>query len=135
MQEQLAGGFEVIRCSPVPPNTLFSFSIASLILRGGDTFAVAGAYPGFSGCQGAESIGRIEATTLEATFIASAAVTIDDTRINLDGGGPSDATNDPPRFENFELCASDTGNRVSCADIRSGLATGYVLVLFASPEG
>lgn len=121
--ESLSGTFDVRVCDSPPHNTVFLYDITHLDLQGGMRFDVTG------------ETGYIDAGTLTELPIASmySPLLINNEEIGARGEGPYDATTSPPTLNGLVLCGGAKGLGVTCEDIRTGRASGYILTIVAVP--
>jgi len=130
----LSGQFTVIASSPLPPNTLFGFTIMRINLSGAGLSITEGDLMPF-GCSLESGFGCINATTIQPTAVSmSALVTIDNQSFLLDGAGPFGGDAMLPALGDVQLCGRAMPPLpVSCDDIRAGVEPGYLLTIFAEP--
>ena len=143
--QPLAGQFTVTVSTDLMPNTLMGLTIKRVSFTATGVAVTEGQLTSNPNCsypQPELGYGCITANTINPPPVtyASASLSINGQFSELIGAGPFegnrypppyDGSTPPPRFNHLTLCSAYP----FCDDIRSGAAAGYVLTLFAAPDG
>lgn len=143
--QPLAGQFTVTVSTDLMPNTLIGLTIKRVSFNATGVAVNEGELTSNPNCSYPQpdlGYGCITANTINPPPVtyASAFLSINGQFSELVGGGPFegnpylppyDGSTPPPPFNHLTLCSAYP----FCEDIRSGAAAGYVLTLFAAPDG